>query len=87
MSLEDMYRKSVRQIRKRDAKNLLNKQQQEEAAPVKETDEHGGDLPYQEPNDNGWGTHTEYPNIPCPRCPAKFHFNAGLDIHTNTAHG
>lgn len=50
------------------------------------TGPHGGDLPTDFPNDNGYGTHEERPGIACSHCPAKFHFAGSRDKHEKSVH-
>lgn len=54
-------------------------------APVKR-DKHGGELPEQEQNDNGFGYHMVYPQVKCPHCPAAFHSPYSLPNHIKERH-
>ncbi len=46
-----------------------------------------GDAPEEVPNDSGYGTKTEYPQMGCTTCKAKFHTSDKLALHTDTYHG
>jgi hypothetical protein len=47
-----------------------------------------GDAPEQVPNDNGYGTKTEYPMMPCASgdCPAKFWGESSRNAHIDFRH-